>query len=207
MPDSVQEPPSNQPPPCGDISKAERYLNWLLDLIAQDKLLVTHTDLQKFDNSALQDHYQISLPEYIVELSFTKHAESDRHSYVMIFNNIQMINEGVASKAILAYIPLTEQQFQEFKYTADDQIARKKKEFEDKRFKDAMAPLDQVLEQLTQSPKVTAEQSENHTTTPTNGMAADQPSDPDKLIDPEPDLETTPLNSSTSHTNGSYPQF
>lgn len=142
---------ATQPPPAGDLPKAERYLNWLMDLITHDKVIVEHTDLQKFESTTLQDHYQISLDDYVVELSHNRNAEADKNTYVMLFNNIHRINMGTATKVILAYIPLTEQQFQEFKYTADDQIARKKKEYEDKRFKDAMAPLDELLEKLSSS--------------------------------------------------------
>ncbi len=151
MPDSS----ANQPPPAGDLAKAEKYLNWLMDLISHDKVIVEHTDLQKFESTTLQDHYQIPLDDYVVEVSHNRNQETEKSTYVMLFNNIHRINMGTATKAILAYIPLTEQQFQEFKYTADDQIARKKKEYEDKRFKDAMAPLDELLEKIsTDAPKV-----------------------------------------------------
>lgn len=195
MPDLTA--PSQNPPPCGDVAKAEKYLNWLLDLLSSDKILVTHTDLQKFESTTLQDHYQINLQDYIVEISHNHQSENDKHSYVMLFNNIQKINDGMASKAVLAYIPLTEQQFQEFKYTADDQIGRKRKEYEEKRFREAMTPVDELLERISQpTPAVKTEEPVSvEAPTAPDFVTQDQPeTDPEHLLEassPSSNFSTT----------------
>ena len=44
---------------------------------------------------------------------------------------------------------LTDNQFKTFKSTAEEQLERKRREAEEKRFKEAMTPIDQILEQLT----------------------------------------------------------
>lgn len=136
------------PPPSGDSEKADKYINQLTNLVGTDKLLVLHTDLSKFDPTSLQDHYRLDLGGYEIEISHNKQAESGQDCYIILFNNLKSINNSCSERVILAYMHLTEQQFTSFKSTADDQLDRKRKETEEKRFKEAMAPIDQALEQL-----------------------------------------------------------
>ena len=156
---SNQDPSSSQnsdisaqlPPPIGDAEKAERYLTQLIELINADKLLVSHTDLSKFDPTSLHDHYRLDLKNYEVEVSHNKQPDSGEDFYIMLFNNLKLVNEKCTEKVILAYIHITGDQFAKFKTVAQDQIERKRKEAEEKRFKEAMAPIDSALEQLTAS--------------------------------------------------------
>ena len=150
-----QNTSSELPPPIGDAEKADKYLNTLIDLITQDKLTVSHTDLSKFDPTSLQDHYSMALKDYEIEVSHNKQPDTGQDSFVILFNNLNHLNGQYGSKVILAYIHLNEAQFQKFKTVSDDQIFRKKKEAEEKRFKEAMTPIDQALEQLTQSAPLT----------------------------------------------------
>lgn len=136
------------PPPIGDSEKAETYLGQITDLLTSDKLLVSHTDLSKFDPTSLQDHYRMDLADYEVEVSHNKKPDSGEDFYVILFNNLKKVNDQCTEKVILAYMHLTDTQFQKFKTVADDQIERKRKEAEEKRFKEAMAPIDSVLQQL-----------------------------------------------------------
>ncbi len=167
------------PPPSGDTEKADKYLAQLIELINEDKLIVSHTDLSKFDPTSLQDHYRLDLKDYEVEVSHNKQANTGKDSYIILFNNLKSLNEKCTEKVILAYLYLTADQFAKFKTIADDQIERKRKEAEEKRFKEAMAPVDQALEQLTaSSPAVTIEE------------------DTDNLAEtPSPNEQQTPLNS------------
>lgn len=136
------------PPPIGDTERADFYLSQITDLASSDQLIVTHTDLSKFDPTSLQDHYRIDLNDYEVEVSHNKKPDTGEDFYVILFNNLKKVNEQCAEKVILAYMHLTDSQFQKFKTTAEDQIERKRKEAEEKRFKEAMAPIDSVLESL-----------------------------------------------------------
>ena len=108
-----------QTPPKGDLDKAEKYIGQLVDLINQKKIEVYHTDLTKFDPTSLQDHYSVNLKEYQIEISHSKHQETGKNSYVMIFNNLKNIAEGSGEKVILAYIYLADSQFSKFKIVAD----------------------------------------------------------------------------------------
>lgn len=146
------------PPPSGDGEKADRYLTQIIELINEDKLIVSHTDLAKFDPTSLQDHYRLDLKDYEVEISHNKQANTGKDSYIILFNNLKSVNEKCTEKVILAYLYLTGDQFAKFKTIADDQIERKRKEAEEKRFKEAMAPIDQVLGELTTSPKEVADE-------------------------------------------------
>lgn len=142
----------NLPPPEGERDQAERYLRKITQLINQNKITVAHTDLKKFDLTSLHDHYSITLEGYEVELSHTKQPDSGKDFYVMLFNNIRQVKaEGATcvDKLILAYTHLSQEQFQTFKRAADDQIEKKRREEEAKRFKEAMSPVDQLLENLT----------------------------------------------------------
>jgi hypothetical protein len=136
------------PPPCGDMENAEKYLNWLIDLIQTDKITVTHTDLRKFDPCSMQDHYFVPMDDYTVEVSHSKNPNTDADSFVMLFNNIKKIAAGNAEKVILAYIPLSDGQFRKFKLISDQQIERYIRQAEERRFQEAMAPVDQMFQKL-----------------------------------------------------------
>lgn len=141
-------------PPKGDIEKAEKYINQLIDLLNQRKIEVYHTDLTKFDPTSLQDHYSVSLKDYQIEISHSKHKNTDKNSYVMIFNNLKNISEGTGEKVILAYIYLADSQFSKFKIVADRQIEERRRVEEEKRFKQALAPIDSLLDEaLTHAPE------------------------------------------------------
>ncbi|MCL4366273.1 hypothetical protein M1437_03535 [Patescibacteria group bacterium] len=149
LPSSQTDNTPKLPPPSGDPQKADYYITQLIELIKQDKLIVSRTDLSKFDPSALQNHYRLDLKNYEVELSHSKQPDSGKDFYIILFNNLKNVNNECAEKVILAYIHLSENQFNSFKSVADEQLERKRREAEEKRFKEAMAPIDQALEQLT----------------------------------------------------------
>lgn len=149
-PSSDQNP--NLPPPSGDPRQAEKYINQLIELIENARLDVIHTDLAKFDPSALQDHYSLELKEYRVEVSHSKYPQSGKDSYIILFTNIQNISEGNFEKIILAYMHLDESQFAAFKKASFNQIERRRRAEEEKRLKETMVPIDQILEQLTSPP-------------------------------------------------------
>lgn len=136
------------PPPIGDSKKADKYIAQLIDLINADKLTVSQTDLSKFDPSSLQHHYRVDLTDYEVEVSHNKNPDTGAYAYVLLFNNLKLVNNVCAEKVILAYIHLTETQFSKFKTVCDDHMERKRKEAEDKRFTEAMQPIDTILDQL-----------------------------------------------------------
>lgn len=136
------------PPSSSDHKRAERYITELTRLIEADKIKVFHTDLSKFDPTSLQDHYWIDLKHYQVEISHSKKFQSGEDSYVMIFNNLKHIEGGQAEKVILAYINLEANHFIRFKSVSDDQILKNQKQEEEKRFSEAIAPINQALEQL-----------------------------------------------------------
>lgn len=149
------------PPPSGDSEKAEVYLTQLIELINADKLIVSHTDLARFDPTSLQDHYRLDLKDYEVEISHNKQADTGKDFYVLLFNNLKSVNEKCTEKVILAYIHITGDQFAKLKTVAETQIERKRKEAEEKRFKDAMVPIDQALENLASSQEQTKEEKAN----------------------------------------------
>lgn len=154
--DGIGTNQSQLPPPQGDIVRAEKYLSQLTDLIRRNKVKVAHTDLNKFNLNSIQDHYRVDLSDYEVEVSHSRHPDSDKDYYVMLFNNIDKIEEGCAKKVILAYINLTEPQFKTFKSSCEEHLARKKQEEEQKRFQKVMEPIDSLLGDLS------AGQKENH---------------------------------------------
>lgn len=135
-------------PPRGDFETAEKYINQLVDLLNERKIEVDHTDLKRFDPTTLQDHYTISLSEYQIEISHSKQPDSGKDSFVMIFNNMKQIAEGSGAKVILAYIYLADSQFSRFKIVADHYISEKRKIEEERRFKEALQPIDQLLDQV-----------------------------------------------------------
>ncbi|OGE30915.1 hypothetical protein A2631_04505 [Candidatus Daviesbacteria bacterium RIFCSPHIGHO2_01_FULL_44_29] len=136
------------PPPAGDPQKAQRYLDTLMDLLGVDKLMVNHSDLRKYDPTSLQDHYRVRLEDYEVEISHSKQPETGKNSYVMVFSNAKLVQDGQSKRIILAFMYLTEEQFQTFKQVADDQLERERIRVEEVRFKEAMLPIDKALEKL-----------------------------------------------------------
>jgi len=96
----------------------------------------------------MEEHYRIDLSQYDVEISHSKHPKSGEDIYTMIFNNLTQLGENRdLQRVILAFIHLDKKQFEQFKDAADSQIQRKWQEEEEKRFKDVMAPVDQLLKQ------------------------------------------------------------
>lgn len=140
-------PDVNSIPPRGDFDKAEKYVNQLVALVNQNKVEVWHTDLKKFDPTSLKDHYTIGLKEYQIEISHSKHPNTEKDSYVMIFNNLKNISEGSGEKVILAYVYLADSQFSKFKIVADRQIYERERAEEEKKFNQALEPIDQLLDQ------------------------------------------------------------
>lgn len=136
------------PPPSGNPEKADKYINQLVNLIDEDKLLVSHTDLSKFDPTSLQDHYRLDLKDYEIEVSHNKQPDTGQDLYIILFNNLKYIDQNYNQKVILAYIHLTEDQFRNFKSVSDEQLERKRREAEEKRFRETMQPIDLALEQL-----------------------------------------------------------
>lgn len=146
--------PAQSPPVKGDEQAAEKYINSLVKLIQEDKLNVKKTDLDKFNLPSLQTHYFLDLGEYNVEVSHSKHAETGKDFYIMLFNNLKKLKkECPAEKVILAYIHLKEDQFDNLKEAAEIYLERKKKKEEEKRFKEAMEPIDKLLDNLNHSKK------------------------------------------------------
>lgn len=135
-------------PPRGDFETAEKYVSQLAELLNEEKIEVYHTDLKRFDPTTLQNHYTLNLKEYQIEISHSKQPESGKDSYVMIFNNMKQIAQGSRAKVILAYIYLTDTQFAKFKAVADQFIAKKKRAEEEKRFKEVLKPIDELLDQV-----------------------------------------------------------
>ncbi len=136
------------PPPSGDTQRAEGYINQLVPLISQSKLRVTHTDLSKFDPSSLHDHYSLDLKDYQIEISHTKQPTTGRDSYVILFNNIKALEEGQTQKEILAYLIISEEQFKKIKDVSDEQIETLKRIEEEKRFQEAITPIDELFNKI-----------------------------------------------------------
>ena len=145
--------PDQSAPPQGDLKKAEKYLTAFINLIHQDKLEVTHTDLNQFDPNSLQDHYRLVLDHYQVEISHSKLPQSGKDNFIMLFTNIKHVGESAseeecAQKIILSYIHLSESQFLRFKTAADSRLYRIKQKQEEERFEKVMSPFDEVLETM-----------------------------------------------------------
>ncbi len=145
-------------PPKGDFDKADKYINQLAELINQKRIEVFHTDLKKFDPTTLQDHYTIKLQDYQIEISHSKQPNTGKDSFVMIFNNFKNLSDGNGAKAILAYIYLADSHFSKFKIVADRQIEDRRRAEEEKRFKEALAPIDNLLSQAQTLPDSSATQ-------------------------------------------------
>jgi len=162
-------------PPKGNSEKAERYINQLVELINQNKLQVFHTDLKRFDPGSLQDHYTVNLTDYQIEISHSKHPNSGKASYVMIFNNFKHLAQGSGEKVILAYIYLADAQFSKFKIVADHQLEEKRRTEEEKRFKQAVAPIDSLLSQASaQTPNNNPELQTNETSKSSDSYLSEQ---------------------------------
>ncbi|MDO8639011.1 MAG: hypothetical protein Q7R43_05525 [Candidatus Daviesbacteria bacterium] len=140
--------PAQLPPPIGNSEKTDQYLTRLIALINSDKLIVSHTDLSKFDPTSLQDHYRLDLQDYEVEISHNKKPDTGKDFYVILFNNLKKVNNSCSEKVILAYLHLTGDNYAKFKTIAEDQIERRRREAEEKRFKEAMLPIDHSLGKL-----------------------------------------------------------
>lgn len=153
MPDSDNQTAKlSEPPPSGDHKQAEPYLSQIIQFVDQDLLHIHHTDLSKFDPTALQDHYRLELKEYEVEVSHSKHPDTGKDSYILLFNNIKKVAQNDCQKVILAYMHLAEEQFQRFRKAKENQTERRRKEEEEKRLKEALQPIDEALEELTDTP-------------------------------------------------------
>lgn len=150
----VIDPPN---PPGAEPEQAEKYLDWLADLISKDKLIVHHSDLTKFNVECMRDHYRVDLKSYDVEVSHSKHPKTGEDIFTMIFNNISNLAQNTSGRVILAYIKLTSNQFNKFRDVAENQQERQRRIEEDKRFKAVMAPVDEVLDQLSSEAGATAQ--------------------------------------------------
>ena len=140
------------PPPSGDAKQAEKYIEQLISLIDADKLDVTHTDLSQFDPSNLQDHYRVELDDHKVEMSHSKHPSTGKDAYVLLFTNIKNVSSGQSEKIILAYMHLDNNQFLRIRRAFLEQEDRKKKMEEERKLKEALKPVDQILEKLSKAP-------------------------------------------------------
>lgn len=134
------------PPPSGDALQAENYIRKLVHLIDKDIVEIAKTDLSQFTPGSLQNHYRIVLNDYHVEVSHNKHPQSDSDSYIMLFTNIKSYPHG--QKIILAYMHIHDIQFKDVKNAADKQVERAQKRAEEKRLKDALKPIDQILDEI-----------------------------------------------------------
>lgn len=170
-----------QTPPKGDHQKAEKYLSQLIELINQNRIQATDTDLTKFDPSSLQTHYSIALRDYQIEISHSKQSNSGKDSFVMIFNNLKNVSEGSSEKVILAYVYLEEEQFSKFRIAADRQIAERKKAEEERKFKEVLEPIDELLNQVSTSEPDHADSLPESTQTQSEEKPAESFVDPDPI--------------------------
>ena len=138
------------PPPSGDPQVAQKYADKVSSLIGQNKVVVIHTDLSRYDPSSLHDHYRIDLGDYQIEISHSKQPLNGTDSYVMLFNNLRNLREGLTQKVILAYLILSAEQFNRLKQVSDEQIETRRKIEEQRRFQQAMNPVDELLEKISQ---------------------------------------------------------
>lgn len=178
---SPTPPQIKVPPPQGDEQKASSYISQLISLIKADELVVFHTDLNKYSIDSIQDHYFAQLSDYEIEVSHSKSPDTDKDFYIILFNNVKQIKEGCSEKVILAYIHLTAAQFNDFKSAADEQIEKKRKEAEVKRFNEAMDPIDNLLENLASGSGSVSEEGVKEEVT----QLAEEPEKPEKPEEPE----------------------
>lgn len=142
------DPNSSNLPPLGDPEKADRYIASLVRLIAKDKVALTHTDLNRFDVTTMQNHYRVDLGDYDVELSHSVQPETNKDFYTIIFNNLTRLQDGKSDKVVLGYIHLTDEQYGRFKIAADEYLDRRRKEADKDRFAENIAPIEQLLDHL-----------------------------------------------------------
>lgn len=158
MPDpnpSINQAP-NLPPPSGDPSQAAKYVNQLIGLIESDQVTISHTDLARFDPSSLQDHFLIELKDYHVEISHSKHPNSGKDAYVMLFTNLKKVANGDRQKIILAYMHLDASQFLYFRKSYTQQAERIRRAEEEKRLTAAMEPVDKLLSEMSSNSQPTS---------------------------------------------------
>lgn len=182
--------PQLPPPPQGDAKAAEKYTKKLVSLIGQDKAIVHHTDLKKYDLASLQDHYRMNLGEYEVEVSHSKQPDSGKDFYVMLFNNLKLVQENGVSctnKIILAYIHLSEEQFKTFKKSAEEQTERRRQKEDLKRFQQVTAPIDSLLENISAKPAPTEGEEK-----PSESNSSTQPREVGQNPQPQQSSSTTP---------------
>lgn len=153
------------PPPSASPEHAEKYISWLTDLINRDQLEVYHSDLTKFSLDSMQNHYRVTLQDYEVEVSHNKQT-SGEDLYVILFNNLKNVATNACERTILSFAHLTKAQFDKFKQSADNQISRKERAEQEKKFKEVMAPLDSLLESLSQQAGSTPSQVSSPEATP-----------------------------------------
>jgi hypothetical protein len=192
---------ASSPPPKGDAAQADKYVKKLVRLLNAGLIETVHTDLSKFDPSSLQDHYRIDLDDYQVEISHSKQADTGEDSFVMLFTNIKKIQPDYDQKVILAYTYISSGQFKEFKVVADDNLRKAKDKEERKQFEQAMEPIDQALNEISE------DAGSNHHSTETNNANSADPLNSGPLSEekkPDYDLDNMKPISQYSSTPGSY---
>lgn len=148
----MEESAQKQKPPKGDVKKAQKYIDRLVELIESNRIQASQTDLSRFDPSAFRDHYKVDLKEYEIEISHSKTPNGGDDVYMMVFTNLQKIRETQESaeekiaKVILAYTRLTPEQFGQFKSVAQKQIEETHRREEEQRFEEAVKPIDDILD-------------------------------------------------------------
>lgn len=147
MSSSASNDDNNLTPPTGDALQAENYIRKLIHLIDKDIVEIAKTDLSQFAPGSLQNHYRVALNDYHVEISHSKHPQSGDNSYIILFTNIRNYPQ-TGQKIILAYMHIHDIQFKDVKAAADQQVGRVKKRAEEKRLKDALKPIDQILDEI-----------------------------------------------------------
>ena len=134
-----------QNPPSADPKEAQKYINALVDLINLEKIRVKRSNnLEQYN---LKDHFRLSLEEYEIEVSHRSQSD-DKSSYVMVFSNSSLIHTASNKQVILAYIYLSDEQYKEFYEAATAQIQREESRIAEEKFKEAMSPIDNILEKL-----------------------------------------------------------
>lgn len=136
--------PNQSTPPVGDHQQAEKYLTQLLSTLESHLYPLTRSDLSTNPGN-FQDHYRIDLGQYHAEVSHSKHPQSGNDIYSLIFTSLEKIRLGQTDQAVLSYIPLTQDLFSRFKNAAESYFAAKKRLEEQKRFREAMQPIDDIL--------------------------------------------------------------
>jgi len=178
---------NTQPPPGGDPQRAESYIKLLVQLLSDNKLIATHTDLTKFDPNALQDHYRVNISNYQIEVSHSKQPLTGRDMYVLLFINSPSVEDFYNAKGIIAYLILSDTQFKRFKDVAEEQIETRRKVEEEKRFAKAIKPIDELLDKIAKE-EVQTEKPEK-VSAPVLAPPPPQPPAPPVEVKPPPTLE------------------